>query len=332
MLNSTIFGRVLSIHKILVDGVETTADGKTADGKTAQYFVVRGSTGNDAIVDSNGNLVCMLKGSENVPIAQDSGGNLVSVMKGNYDGALKTWKVDSGGRGEMFISDIPDDWGEYPLVGIGELANRIHAPPMTFRKTGTILRWVDFESAAQNYSSTAGGSAVGVRSPDVSCNGSFSFKMSPTSSDYVGLNMYLNDFHHKRITFHAMFSDDGVDDIFVMTIVHFDGSDLLQAVLNYTAHDNKLYYTDWAGASHLICVLKHHHSIYNFNTLEMTVDLSTFKLVGWRAFGQSGTLDVDMDGDTNSQAPHLEFEFRGHGWFTSPTIYVDNLMVIEDVS
>ena len=97
MQNNNTIGRILSIQKILVEGVEKTPEGAEADGKVAPYMLIRGSGGNDAIVDSNGNLVCMLKGSENVPIAQDADGNMNAIMKGDDGVTKRIIAVDDSG-------------------------------------------------------------------------------------------------------------------------------------------------------------------------------------------------------------------------------------------
>lgn len=63
-LNTQIKGRILSVQKITVDGSEVTPDGIEADGKGAIYNVLRGASGNNALVDSSGNLHCIVKVDE----------------------------------------------------------------------------------------------------------------------------------------------------------------------------------------------------------------------------------------------------------------------------
>lgn len=161
MDNTSIFGRILSVHKFLVDGVETIADGVSADGKNAQYFVVRGSTGNNAIVDSNGNLVCMLKGSENIPIAQDAAGNLISVMKGDYGGILDTISIDDHGRMLAVITDPEDIWGNPHQIGLSEAVARIGSLS-TFDRRGTVVAYDSFDHYPLNWSSSTGGGGGGT--------------------------------------------------------------------------------------------------------------------------------------------------------------------------
>lgn len=54
--NTQIGGRTLSIQKIVVGGLDVTPEGVSADGKDAIYNVIRGSLGNDVLVDTDGRL------------------------------------------------------------------------------------------------------------------------------------------------------------------------------------------------------------------------------------------------------------------------------------
>lgn len=431
MINSTIFGRILSISKILVDGVETTADGVSADGKNAQYFVVRGSTGNNAIVDSNGNLVCMLKGSENMPIAQDSDGNMISVMKGDYAGALKTikvdtngqmyvamtgqsigvnnhpsdyfkaseypadyakstdipsdyfkadesavmkgddagtkrlvavdtsgimlsrmkgayggvlkdilldntgimlsrmkgsfggalkdisldtdgnmisvmkgdyagalktWKVDSAGRGEMFLNDPSDVWGNVNTIGLGEHAVRVNAPPLLHDKRGSVILYDDYEHSTNRFSTSAMiGSPTVVRSVDTSKTGDFSLKIttSATSGDGLRVGYYTLDNHINRIGSSVMFAP-GTDhnmssSDFNVGITYHDGTDFYTGELRASTKDNKVQILHSDGSYTTIRNFLPYYITETgnkyWNTMKLVVDLSTFKYVRALAYG-----------------------------------------------
>lgn len=54
--NTQTRGRMLSIQKIVVGGLDVTPEGISADGKDAIYNVIRGSLGNDVLVDTDGRL------------------------------------------------------------------------------------------------------------------------------------------------------------------------------------------------------------------------------------------------------------------------------------
>lgn len=75
---------------------------------------------------TTGEMIAVMQGDKGI-ITQDANNNLISVMKGNFEGALKTWKVDVDGRGEMFINDTTDDWGKKNIIGLAELATRLGA-------------------------------------------------------------------------------------------------------------------------------------------------------------------------------------------------------------
>lgn len=478
MINSTIFGRILSISKILVDGVETTADGVSADGKNAQYFVVRGSTGNDAVVDSDGNLVCMLKGSENVPITQDSDGNLtsvmkgdyagalktikvdtngqmyvamagqsidvanhpsdyfkaseypadyakntdipsdyfksdesavmkgdddgtkrlvavdtsgimlsrmkgaygavlkdillddtgimlsrmkgsfggalkdisldtngnmISVMKGDYEGALKTWKVDSGGRGEMFINDPTDVWGNVNTVGLGEHAVRVHAPPLLHDKRGSVILYDDYEHSTNRFmASGVVGSSTAKRSLDASKTGDFSLKLTTGASpgDKVYVGYYTLDSHVNRIGCSVSFapgdSPSMLNSYFACAITYYDGTNFSIGEIRIDSVLDKLQIYSSGGAYTDIVADLSSYSMYTgkgyWNTLKLVVDLSTSKYVRMLAYGVEYDLSAYGLYVSASSASR-----RLYGWMSIETnesaaheVYIDNFILTDN--
>jgi len=55
-LNTRTTGRMLSVQKIIVGGLDVTPEGTDADGKDAIYNVIRGASGNDVLVDTSGRI------------------------------------------------------------------------------------------------------------------------------------------------------------------------------------------------------------------------------------------------------------------------------------
>lgn len=477
MINSTIFGRILSISKILVDGVETTADGVSADGKNAQYFVVRGSTGNNAIVDSNGNLVCMLKGSENIPIAQDAAGNLtsvmkgdyagalktikvdtngqmyiamtgqsigvnnhpsdyfkaseypadyakstdipsdyfkadesavmkgddsgtkrlvavdtsgimlsrmkgaygsvlkdillddtgimlsrmkgsfggtlkdisldtdgnmISVMKGDYAGALKTWKVDADGRGEMFLNDPADVWGNVNTMGLGEHAVRVHAPPLIYDKRGSVVLYDDYEHSTNRFKTAATSGSTAVRSVDTSKTGDFSLKLTTgaIASDNVYVGYYTTDIHIARIGSVVSFAPSDTiqmhSSYFTVGVTYYDGADYWVGQLRIDSKNDKLQlYNSSGGWTDIVSDLSK-FGVYAgkeyWNSMKIVIDISTNKYVRALAYGVEH--DISAHSIYTSGAVTTK---RLYGYYgltavesTAQALYADNYVLTDN--
>ena len=336
-VNTQSVGRILSVQKIVVGGIERTPEGAVTDGKVTQYMLIRGSTGNDAIVDTNGNLVCMLKGDQNLPIAQDATGNLVAVMKGNYAGALKTWKVDADGRGEMFISDPVDVWGHVTTIGLAELAVRNHAVPMPFDRRGNVIYWDNYESGTPKYDlySLFGGTLL--RSTDYAHNGSFSLKCTPTggAGSRAGPKYRITDFHEDGTVLakFSMTSADAAGWYFCVSIMYYDGTNMHSAFVRYAAGGGFQYY-DSAGVWQALPTIGRYENPYNWGSISIGIDLSTKKYLDARIFRTDHDLSAySIHSSASALDPHLEIrsyfeDIAG----TSIVGYVDDFVVMENVS
>lgn len=116
--------------------------------------VMQGDNGVAIAQDAANRLEAILYGDTGV-VAQDAANNLIAVMKGEYAGALKTWKVDVEGRGEMFLNDTTDIWGNINTVGLAEVAARLGSG-VSFDRRGTVFVLDDFESAPLKWSTNFG--------------------------------------------------------------------------------------------------------------------------------------------------------------------------------
>ncbi len=61
-----------------------------------------------------------------------------TVITGNHAGELVPMKFDAEGRGELYITDSVDVWGNIKVMGLAELAARLGSP-MLFDRRGNIL-------------------------------------------------------------------------------------------------------------------------------------------------------------------------------------------------
>ena len=164
------------------------------DANDKLITVIQGSQGNDVAQDAANRLVAMMYGSAGTPVAQDAAdkliavmqgdngvaiaqdvanrleavlygdtgvvaqdaaNNLIAVMKGDFGGVLKTWKVDSEGRGEMFLNDTEDIWGNINTVGLAEAAVRMGSID-SFDRRGSVFYIDTFEDSPLKWSSNFG--------------------------------------------------------------------------------------------------------------------------------------------------------------------------------
>ena len=164
------------------------------DANDKLITVIQGSQGNDVAQDAANRLVAMMYGSAGTPVAQDAAdkliavmqgdngvaiaqdvanrleavlygdtgvvaqdaaNNLIAVMKGDFGGVLKTWKVDSEGRGEMFLNDTEDIWGNINTVGLAEAAVRMGSID-SFDRRGSVFYIDTFEDSPLKWSSSFG--------------------------------------------------------------------------------------------------------------------------------------------------------------------------------
>lgn len=304
--------------------------------------VMKGTDGTDLQiikVDSDGQMYARMKGAFGATptdIAVDADGNMIAVMKGDYEGALKTWKVDEDGRGEMFISDPIDVWGSITTMGLSELATRMQAPPMTFIRSGNVLRYVDFESATPNYQTTTTGSPTHGRSTDVACHGSHSYKAASTgSNDTVDLSIILNDFHTTKIGLQAKFSTASTGVHIYLEFRYYDGSDLYTAGIRYRpVAPPSTGYVQYNSVAHgydtFLFNTPHYLSIYNISTVKLTIDLANLTYTKTDIFGTEHSMGQAIPSSSNSAAKHLEAITRLNLMSNGNTAYIDSIILTEN--
>lgn len=145
------------------------------------YAVFKGDKGAGVLanvaVDANGQLIMVPRGQSGVYMAVDADGNLSAAIKGEYEGALKTVKLDDQGRMYTYIADLPDMYGQTVNIGIAELAARLGWA--TTRDRRGQLVWHDsFESGRAMWEEDlAGTGAVVELSPLYFNGGAYSIKL-----------------------------------------------------------------------------------------------------------------------------------------------------------
>ena len=307
------------------------------DASGQMISIMKGAAGNNVAVDANGYLTASMKGLEGAnvrDIAVDASGNMISVMKGDYAGALKTWKVDSAGRGEMFISDPTDVWGNVNLMGLGEHALRTHAPPITFDRRGDILMWADFESSTPNYKAGNSGSATCARSTDVAKHGNFSLKAALNGGvgAWAKCEMITNNFHVGGFGFSGEFASDDTNYMFYIFMEYDDGTQWkYTAELSYRPSDGRVQILIPTVGMTTVGTVKSYQSKYNFSTIKLVADLGSEQYMRALVFGE----EIDISAyATYKQATDVNKSFISYIYYDAPSsntvVYTDNIIVTEN--
>lgn len=247
----------------------------TQDAANRLVTAIVGSTGNPVSQDAGDNLIAMMYGSQGTPVAQDAADNLISVMKGNYEGALKTWKVDVDGRGEMFLTDPDDIWGNKRIMGLAEHSVRTHAPPLMFDRRGSIIYWDDFESTTRKYAN-ANGTVARVTTRSKTRDASLECITGAGVGNRAEALYMISDFHAaSRMGSQVSFACGG--DVFAVgvSLSYYDMTDVHTWSIRLES-DGTLQYGNLAGAWVDVAGSDsiYKQNDYNFATIKMVANLS----------------------------------------------------------
>ena len=266
-------------------------------------------------------------------VGVDANGNMIAVMKGDYSGALKTWKVDDEGRGEMFINDPTDVWGNVVSTGLSEHSLLVRAPPRSFDRRGSVIRWVDFESSSPNYEISKTVNTTFSRSNDVVNHGNFSGKivLPANANDYCRILQYTNDFHIGNMGYMAMFSSADTFFNLYIKLRYYDGTTVYDAELQYLYSTGALY-VNTPGGVVAIEAIPRYKSMYNFSTLKLVADFSSGKYIRALMFGKEYDLSAYTIRTAGSgSVKHIESMFEVKGSATAiSTVYVDDMVITEN--
>lgn len=118
-----------------------------------------------------------------VTVLLGADGSMYAVLQGEYEGALRTVKLDDEGRLSAFVIDSIDAWDRMLTVGNAELCARLGSS-VIYDKRGQVLFVESFERGWYRWTlSTDGTGAAGVITPTVAATGGYSVKLTGGSSD-----------------------------------------------------------------------------------------------------------------------------------------------------
>lgn len=291
--------------------------------------------------DASNRLIAAMVGSTGNPISQDANDALECVMKGNYAGTLKTWKVDTDGRGEMFISDESDFWGNNIKIGLSELSVRLGSPSI-FDRRGSILYYDTFNDYPLKWDTTFGLTGGGTgHSATLSNERPFQhegcLKVIPpnVTNDYTKLIRKIGGKAKGLMGFEAtIFFKDSMNVKVSINISAFTGSKIISAGLRI--HNNKLYYlktttpqldSSWTEFSPSLTLLT-----YVYYPLKFVIDIDNEKYVRCLFAGH----EIDMSAYSPYAGPlnysqHIQPSiYVVSDYAGNPEIFIDNIILTTE--
>lgn len=235
----------------------------------------------------------VIRGSKGNPVSQDENDALECVMKGNYEGALKTWKVDSDGRGEMFLNDLTDEWGNTNIIGLGETAARLGAVSR-YDKRGEVIAYDDFEADKLSWvASGAATNAIVIPSIDSVSMGSQSVKLTTNSA--VGATARITRFFPfsqlSNFGVEFSFTKDDNQEYTRILLELLDGTWQITSEISIDVANSRLQCYDgaWQTFASGITLSDTSHLFY---TLKLVVDLVNRKYIRCLFLGQEYDLSA----------------------------------------
>lgn len=104
-------------------------------------------------------------------------GSMYSVLQGEYEGALRTVKLDDEGRMSAFVIDSTDAWGRMLSIGNAELAARLGSI-LSYDRQGSIVQQTDFSDGWGSWRQSLLGGALLALTPGIGRMGGYAAKMT----------------------------------------------------------------------------------------------------------------------------------------------------------
>jgi len=212
----------------------------------------------------------------------DASGNLVAVMQGDYEGSLRTVKLDDAGRMSAFIVDSSDVWGKIVEVGNAELAARLGSP-VTFDRRGQVIATDDFRNGYGGWETASVGTGGAVAlNPIYTWIGGYSIKLTAgsDSTHSASVYRYLNRVAIEQYGIAISFSHPGPVDEILIRLYLYDATNRHDAELTYDIAGDKLRYLNSSGVdTDLATGIVTYDNARRFDSMKLVVDFSTDKYI-----------------------------------------------------
>lgn len=272
-------------------------------------------------------------GTDYIPVLLGPDGSMYSVLQGEYDGALKTVKLDSEGRMSAFIIDSVDAWTRMLTIGNAELAVRLGSP-VIYDRRGQVLFMDTFEQGMRKWTTAMSGTNAAVAlSPLAALMSGYSVKLTggSTASYFAAVQRIVPSRPVGRIGLEFSLSLSSLWDYVQVTLYLYTGTQNLFGVVRwyYTDYELKAYDSGTGyvnvGTGKILGV-----AASNFNTIKFVLDMDTEKYVRLMFNNQEidiSTLNLHVVADTTT-APSIEVDvclYSRDGY--TDTLYLDNVIL-----
>lgn len=232
--------------------------------------------------------------------------------------------------GETYVKDPVDKWGKTATIGNGELAARLHAPPMTFDKRGSVVRWLDFDSATPNYELEQIHTTIS-RTMECCDSGDFALKVTTQTGGFCRVTGETNDFHNSRVGCQMVFSStDKESSLIALRMEVYDGGYVKEGMI-YIENDTGDVYIDNSPNPILLGNISFSRSKYNFSTIKLVVDLATGKYVRCAVMGEEFDISAyDLVVTGNTDDPVFKFGSTILTSGAAGTYYIDSIILTEN--
>jgi len=135
------------------------------------------------------NVILGTDGADYLPVLLGADGSMYAVLQGEYEGELRTVKLDDEGRMSAFVIDSTDAWGRMLSIGNAELAIRLGSP-VAYDRRGQVILAEDFEKGWNRWTQWLQGvGSAAALDPTTSATGGYCAKL--TAGTTLGKFAYL---------------------------------------------------------------------------------------------------------------------------------------------
>lgn len=239
------------------------------------------------------NVILGTDGVDYVPVLLAADGSMYAVLQGEYEGALKTVKLDDEGRLSAFVIDSVDAWERMLSIGNAELAVRLGSP-VSYEQRGRVQFLETFENGWSRWDPSVSGLAAAV-ALDPTCARSGGYSVKLTAGSNASHFAQIKSYHYVRkatrwgieLSFAPQFQ---FERIYALLDVR-DGEDAWHIGIQFDDDNGKLcVYTGfeaWTAVADATALFDYP---LGWNTMKVVADISTGKYI--RAFFGDAEEDV----------------------------------------
>jgi hypothetical protein len=216
--------------------------------------------------------------SSYLPVLLGADGSMYAVLQGEYEGTLRTVKLDDEGRLSAFVIDSTDQWGAMLGVGNAELAARLGSP-LSYDRRGQLLFIERWDSGKELWIDYVSGDGAGVEiSPNHYMSGGYGLKMVTGANvgNYAKIERICALFPSLRVGIGMFVSMADQPDHLDVVLGQWDGTTEHQAYMRYTPGTKTIQLlttgSAWVTLATEVTV---YTSEFVFNYLKLVADFST---------------------------------------------------------